>query len=60
MNFLLTSEDWYILMPDQKHESNFLAKSIYGDTLIVDARTDVDGFVVSWGEKLTKNLDCYN
>ena len=57
MNLLLTSEDWYLLMPNKAFSGKSpVGKAIYGDTLIVDAGTDMDGFIVSWGEKLTKKL----
>ena len=48
-----------MLMPKMTNydASNPLSKVVYGDTLIVSARTDIDGLVVSFGEKLTKQLD---
>ena len=57
-NYLINSEEWFILMPKESIRGNHpFASLIYGDQIIIDARTDVDALVVSYGDKLTKQLE---
>lgn len=43
--FLLTSDEWVLIRP-----SAAALTSIIGDTLWIDAATDLDSIVVSWGD----------
>ena len=42
-NFLLRSDEWYLIKPS----GTFL---ITGDTLVISEGTDIDDIMVAWGE----------
>ena len=48
--FVLHSDEWYLIKPDDNMDV------IIGDTLVIDANTDVDNIVTTWmeGFKLQK------
>ena len=48
--FLLTSDEWVLIKPSST------TGPIIGDTLFVQAGTDIDSIVVSWGDSVKYNL----
>lgn len=44
--FLLTSDEWVLIKPSAA------AGNIVGNTLLVEAGTDIDSIVVSWGDSV--------
>ena len=47
--FLLTSYEWVLIKPSAS------AGTIIGNTLLVQAGTDVDSIVISWGDNVKYN-----
>ena len=43
---MLTSDEWVMIKPTGG------ATSIIGDTIMIDANTDIDSIVVSWGDSI--------
>ena len=46
--FLVTSTDWLLIKPNSN-------SPIIGDSLLVQANTDIDSIVVSWGDQVKLN-----
>ena len=45
--FVLTSDEWLLIRP-----AGGGANKIIGDTIWIDAHTDIDSIVVSWGDSI--------